>query len=56
MPAKKHKAKQVEIRFASPEPFALQIQTTQDGDRVAQQAAQLEADKQQSDKRQTSFV
>lgn len=54
--AKKHKAKQVEITFDKPEPFKLEVQQTTDGDRVARQAAQTDADKQHAEQQQTKFV
>jgi len=53
--AKKHNAKQVEISFGQPEPFKLAIQTATDGDRVAQETAQLEADQQRAENNQTKF-
>jgi len=49
------KATTTEIKFDAPEAFALAIQHTVDGERVAQAAAQTIADKTASDQRQTHF-
>lgn len=50
------KPPQLDIKWDKPEAFALTVQSTTDGDRVAQEKAQLEADKQHAEKQQTSFT
>lgn len=43
----KHKAPQLEVKWDKPEPFTLVVQQTTDGERVAKEQAQREADKQE---------
>jgi len=52
----KTKAKQLEIQWSMPEPFALAIQHTLDGDRVAAEDQQKQADRKEADKKQTELV
>jgi len=52
----KHTARQIEVRWDKPEPFALEIKQTTDGVRVAQEAARREADRQTNDNNQTKFI
>ena len=47
--SRKPTPRQLEVTWDNPEPFTLTIQTTTDGDRVAQEAAQSEADRKMSD-------
>jgi hypothetical protein len=46
---------QFEVRWTEPESFALVIQHTVDGDRVAREAAQRVADREASNQQQTQF-
>ena len=46
---------QIEIAWDKPEPFALQIESAQDGDRITKEQAQREADRAESDKKQTTM-
>jgi hypothetical protein len=46
---------QFEVRWPEPESFALIIQHTVDGDRVAREAAQRVADREASNQQQTQF-
>ena len=50
------KSAPLEIQFDAPEAFALTVQHTVDGERVAQAAAQAAADQAASDQRQTEFA
>ena len=47
---------QLEISWDAPEPFALAIKHTLDGERIAKEKAQSEADKAESEKKQTTFT
>ncbi len=51
-----HKSKQLEVLWDEAEPFALAIKHTMDGDRVAREASQLVADKQESEKQQLEIT
>lgn len=53
---KQHKARHLEIRFDKPEPFALVVQTTQDGERITKEQQQAQADKREQDKQQLALV
>lgn len=53
---KKHKSQQMEVQWAEPEPFALAIQSAQDGDRIAAKKKQSQADKQEAEKQQTALL
>jgi hypothetical protein len=46
---------QIEINWGEPEPFALIIQTAQDGDRIAAREAQFQADQQAAEKQQADL-
>ena len=52
----KHKAKQVDIHWGEPEAFALIVQTTTDGDRIARQKKQQEKDRQESEEKQVTLI
>ena len=47
--AKKIKRQQLEVKWETAEPFALQIQTAKDGDKITAQAEQLAADRELSE-------
>ncbi len=49
-------APQLEVKWDKPEPFALVVQQTTDGDRVTREQAQREADKQHSEKQQQELI
>jgi hypothetical protein len=51
----KHKSQQLDIQWSEPEAFALMVQTTKAGDRIAAEKAQSEADQTESEKFQTEF-
>lgn len=52
----KHKPHQVEIAWADPEPFALAIEHTQDGERTAREQQQREQDRKASESHQLALV
>lgn len=48
--------KQIDITFDKPEPFALKVQQTKDGDRITREAQQRQADKAESEKHQQPLI
>ena len=50
------KPNQIEVKFDQPEPFALAVQETQDGERIALTKKKREADRAESEKQQTTLV
>ena len=46
---------QLDIHWEEPEAFALVVQTTQDGDRIATERTASEANKQAAEQQQTKF-
>jgi hypothetical protein len=51
----KHRIHQHEIQWDEPEAFTLVPQTTLDGDRIAKERAQREADQQAAEKQQSNL-
>ena len=51
----KHKARQVDINWGEPEAFALKVEATLDGDRIAQENAKREADRKAAAERERLF-
>ncbi len=52
----KRKPANLEIKFDKPEPFTLTVQHTTDGDRVAREQTQREADQQHREKQQQTLI
>lgn len=52
----KHKAKQSECNWGEPEAFALVPEKTLDGDRIAAQKQQSEADRKEAETKQPSLI
>lgn len=52
----KHQAKSIEIQFGEPEAFALAVEQTTDGDRIAKEEQQLEADRKTAEANQLPLV
>jgi hypothetical protein len=52
----KHKAKQLEVQWGMPEAFALAIQVTLDGERIAREQQQQEADRKKAEKQQRDLT
>jgi hypothetical protein len=52
----KHKSRQIDIHWAEPEAFALMVQTSPDGDRIATEQAQSEANKEEAEKQQDKLL
>lgn len=50
------KPPQLEVTFDQPDPFTLKVKETQDGDRIAREKAQREADRAASDSQQPSLI
>jgi hypothetical protein len=51
----KHKAKQIEVRWNKPEAFSLIVDTTMDGDRIAQKQQQKK-DRQEAEEKQVALI
>ena len=52
----KQKVRQLEIDWSMPEPFALALAATLDGERIAKEAQEKEADRKEAEQRQTELV
>lgn len=52
----KHNAAAVEIKWDKPEPFALVVQQSTDGERVVREKQQLEADRKANKEKQLSLI
>jgi hypothetical protein len=55
MANRKQSKQTLEINFGEPEAFTLVVQQTTDGDRIAREKAQSEADKQHAEQQQQSL-
>ncbi len=52
----KHKAPQVPIKWDKPEPFALVVETTLDGERLAKEKAKQQQDRKESEAKQPTLL
>jgi hypothetical protein len=52
----KHKAPQVDINWGEPEAFALVVQSATDGERVAKEKQQREADRKANEEKQPNLI